>query len=486
MERSYRILTELADFERVFQRLEQDGLFWALDCEWESPEWARWLRSCIREDVLMLEGLVDGEPAGLLKLSPFMARTRCGEIGVAAYRDFFRHAAWLARGACLWCFERMDCESLVGRVAVPNRHALRMAPQVGFRVLGRVPGMCWHGKKQQFVDGVLVLATPESVREAESAPRGASDAGTTFPASESERPAGRGAERHEGGNGVWRGLALCAGAGGLELGLSLALPGYRAVCWVERDAYAASSLVARMEEAALDDAPVWSDLAAFDGRPWRGAVDIVTAGWPCQPFSVSGKRRGSADERHLWPHVRRVLVETGAPLLFAENVPGHVSLGLDVVRADLQDLGYDVEAGLFSAAETGAPHERRRLFLLAHAHRQPIRKLARHILEGRQADLCGREASGGHRGGGQSLDGPVSDGHGPGAGGFPPGPDAFDAWERLLAAQPGLQPALSRTSDGLADRLDRYRLVGNGVCPLAAAYALAVLAFAGLPDCFAS
>ena len=319
-------------------------------------------------------------------------------------------------------------------------------------------------------------------------PRSASDAGTPLPASESECPAGRGAERHgEGeGNGVWRGLALCAGAGGLELGLSLALPGYRAVCWVERDAYAASSLVARMEEAALDDAPVWSDLAAFDGRPWRGAVDIVTAGWPCQPFSVSGKRRGSADERHLWPHVRRVLVETGAPLLFAENVPGHVSLGLDVVRADLQDLGYDVEAGLFSAAETGAPHERRRLFLLAHAHRQPIRKLARHILEGRQADLCGREASGGHRGGGQSLDGPVSDGHGPGAGGFPPGPDAFDAWERLLAAQPGLQPALSRTSDGLADRLDRYRLVGNGVCPLAAAYALAVLAFAGLPDCFAS
>ena len=197
MERSYRILTELADFERVFQRLEREGLFWASDCEWESPERARWLRSCTREDVLMLEGLVDGEPAGVLKLSPFMARTRCGEIGVAAYRDFFRHAAWLARGACLWCFERLHCASLVGRVAAPNRHALRMAPRVGFRVLGRVPGMCWHGKKQQFVDGVLVLATPESVREAESAPRGASDAGTTLPASESECRPGRPTERHE-------------------------------------------------------------------------------------------------------------------------------------------------------------------------------------------------------------------------------------------------------------------------------------------------
>ena len=63
---------------------------------------------------------------------------------------------------------RMDCESLVGRVAAPNRHALRMAPQVGFHLLGRVPGMCWHGKKQQFVDGVLVLATPDTVKEAEA------------------------------------------------------------------------------------------------------------------------------------------------------------------------------------------------------------------------------------------------------------------------------------------------------------------------------
>lgn len=277
----------------------------------------------------------------------------------------------------------------------------------------------------------------------------------------------------------FRGLALCAGAGGLELGLSLALPGYRAVCWVERDAYAASALVARMEEAALDDAPVWSDLASFDGRPWRGAVDIVSAGWPCQPFSVSGKRRGSDDERHLWPHVRRILAETGAPLLFAENVLGHVSLGLDVVYADLRGLGYGVEAGIFSAAEVGAPHDRRRLFLLAYADRVAVWKLARHIVEGWQTGLCGWEISGRDSGGGQGLDGPVPDGHGPGEGVFPPGPDAFDAWERLLAAQPDLQPAISRSVDGLADRLDRYRLAGNGVCPLEAAYALAVLALAG-------
>lgn len=275
------------------------------------------------------------------------------------------------------------------------------------------------------------------------------------------------------------GLALCAGAGGLELGLSVALPRYRTVGWVERDAYAASALVVRMEEAALDDAPVWSDVATFDGRRWRGIVDIVTAGWPCQPFSVSGRRGGCADKRHLWPHVRRILAETEAPLLFAENVPGHVGLGLDTVYADLRAMGYGVEAGLFSAAEVGAPHDRRRLFLLAYADRVAVRKLARHILEGREADFCGREIPGGYWYGGQGVDNLVPDGYGAGTGFFPPGPDAFDAWERLLAAQPGLQPALPRSADGLAHRLDRYRLAGNGVCPLEAAYAFATLAGVG-------
>ena len=91
------------------------------------------------------------------------------------------------------------------------------------------------------------------------------------------------------------GLSLCSGAGGIDLGLTLALPGYRAVGHVERETYAAATLVARMEDAALDHAPLWDDIATFDGKPWRGAVDIVSAGYPCQPFSVAGKRRGADD-----------------------------------------------------------------------------------------------------------------------------------------------------------------------------------------------
>lgn len=111
------------------------------------------------------------------------------------------------------------------------------------------------------------------------------------------------------GAGDLFGLSLCSGAGGLDLGLTIAMPGYRTVGHVERETYAAAILVARMEEATLDPAPVWDDVASFDGRPWRGAVDIITAGYPCQPFSVAGKRKGADDPRHLWPHVAHIIGE---------------------------------------------------------------------------------------------------------------------------------------------------------------------------------
>ena len=161
------------------------------------------------------------------------------------------------------------------------------------------------------------------------------------------------------------GLSLCSGAGGLDLGLTIALPGYRTVGHVERETYAAAILVARMEEAALDCAPVWDDVASFDGCPWRNAVDIVTAGDPCQPFSVAGKRRGADDPRHLWPHVARIIGEVQPPFVFLENVAHHLRLGCPEVAEGLVGMGYRLAAGLFTAAEVGAPHKRERLFILA-------------------------------------------------------------------------------------------------------------------------
>jgi len=161
------------------------------------------------------------------------------------------------------------------------------------------------------------------------------------------------------------GLALCAGHAGLELGIHLALgERYRTVCYVERDAYAAACLVARMADAALDSAPVWDDLRTFDGRPWRGVVDIVSGGYPCQPFSVAGKQLGAADPRHLWPDVFRVVREIGARWVYFENVAAHLVCGFDAVLRDLRSAGYRVAAGVFSAEAVGAPHLRERLFIL--------------------------------------------------------------------------------------------------------------------------
>lgn len=162
-----------------------------------------------------------------------------------------------------------------------------------------------------------------------------------------------------------QGLAICAGIGGLELGIHRVCPAYRTVCYVEREAYSAAVLASRMAQGQLSDAPVWSDVATFDPRPWRHRVDLVTAGYPCQPFSLAGRRQGTNDARHLWPHIWRIVAVIRPPMLFCENVPGHLSLGLRQVWDDLRRLGYCIEAGLFSASEQGAPHVRKRLFLLA-------------------------------------------------------------------------------------------------------------------------
>lgn len=167
------------------------------------------------------------------------------------------------------------------------------------------------------------------------------------------------------------GLSLCSGIGGLELGLKLALgDAYRCGVYVEREAFAAAILVERMEESALDRAPVWDDLTTFDGRPWCGSVDIVSAGFPCQPFSVAGKRKGLDDERWIWPDIARIIREVQPRLVFLENVSGLARHGLGSVLGDLAEMGFDAEWDLFSAEETGAPQERKRLFILAYHRRE--------------------------------------------------------------------------------------------------------------------
>ena len=173
-------------------------------------------------------------------------------------------------------------------------------------------------------------------------------------------------------------LSLFSGAGGLDLGLRLAIPGSRVVAYVEREAYAAATLVARMEDATLDPAPVWDDVSTFDGRPWRGIVDCVAGGFPCQDISVAGRGAGIRGARSgLWSEFARIIREVGPDYVFVENVEALAVRGLDTVLGDLAGLGFDAEWSVFSAAAVGAPHLRKRLFILAglsDAIRNPLRQ----------------------------------------------------------------------------------------------------------------
>lgn len=184
-------------------------------------------------------------------------------------------------------------------------------------------------------------------------------------------------------------LSLCAGVGGLDLGIRMAQPNARTVCFVEIEAFACEILATRMEDKTMDEAPIWTDLRTFDGKPWRGLVDCITAGYPCQPFSVAGKQKGKDDPRHLWPDVFRVVQEISPRLCFFENVPGHLRLGFEQVHDDLSSLGYCVKAGLFSAAEVGASHKRERLFILAYRESDRADGWLSHLQEIQRTIGCG-------------------------------------------------------------------------------------------------
>lgn len=129
-----------------------------------------------------------------------------------------------------------------------------------------------------------------------------------------------------------------------------------------------------MQEGRLCRAPVWSDLWSLDPSPWAGRLDVVAAGIPCQPWSMAGRRRGHKDERHMWAPTYRFIQAVRPGVFFLENVPGIVSGGgLEPIWRDLREMDYGVEAGFFSAVEVGAPHIRKRLFVLAYAAGQPNR-----------------------------------------------------------------------------------------------------------------
>ena len=240
-------------------------------------------------------------------------------------------------------------------------------------------------------------------------------------------------------------LSLCTGYGGIERGLELAGYQHRTIAHVEIEAFAAANLVAKMEEGQLVPAPIWSDLKTLPAHCFRDRIDVLTGGYPCQPFSAAGLRKGAEDPRHLWPFIYDHIRTIRPIRCFFENVEGHISLGLRDVIADLESLGYATTWGIFSAAEVGAPHQRKRVYILADA-----------ISQGSQGRLQGgqdqeRQDQQGHAGRGSAAHGqpePIS-------------------W--------ATEPDVGRVVNGAAFRVDRLRLLGNGVVPYTAAKAWIVL-----------
>jgi DNA (cytosine-5)-methyltransferase 1 len=161
-------------------------------------------------------------------------------------------------------------------------------------------------------------------------------------------------------------LALFAGAGGGILGGKLL--GWRTICAVEINPYARSVLLARQRDGILDPFPIWDDITTFDGRKWNGSVDVISGGFPCQDISTAGSGKGIAGERSgLWSQMGRIICEVQPKYILVENSPMLVSKGLDIVLADLAQMGFDAEWGIISAENTKASHQRKRIWIVAYS-----------------------------------------------------------------------------------------------------------------------
>lgn len=156
-------------------------------------------------------------------------------------------------------------------------------------------------------------------------------------------------------------LDLFSGIGGFCLGFEQA--GMRTIAFCEIEPYCRAVL-----HKHWPDTPVHADIRRLDGTRYRGTVDVICGGYPCQPFSVAGSRRGAGDERHLWPEMYRLVREIRPRWVVAENVAGHIGLGFDEVASSLEAEGYTVWPFVIPASALDAPHRRDRLWIIAHAN----------------------------------------------------------------------------------------------------------------------
>ena len=256
-------------------------------------------------------------------------------------------------------------------------------------------------------------------------------------------------------------LALFAGAGGGILGGHLL--GWRTVAAVEIEDYPRRVLLQRQADGILPRFPIWDDVCTFDGKPWRGKVDVISGGFPCQDISAAGKGAGIEGERSgMWVEMARIIGEVRPRFAFVENSPMLTSRGLGRVLGDLAAMGYDARWGVLGAVHAGAPHKRERIWILANASgaRMQGGEQSGTLRDERDSDPYSvRHAAG--EGFPNGIDGPMGE------------PRSIEEFER--PDWWATEPDVGRVAHGVAYRVDRLKAIGNGQVPAVAALAWEIL-----------
>ncbi|TGM87899.1 DNA cytosine methyltransferase [Leptospira licerasiae] len=271
-------------------------------------------------------------------------------------------------------------------------------------------------------------------------------------------------------------LALFSGAGGGILGSKLL--GIETVCAVEIEPYNIAVLIQRQNDGILPIFPIWDDIRTFNGRPWRGIIELVSGGFPCEDISIAGKGAGISGNRSgLWNEMFRIIREVRPAYIFLENSPMLVRRGLGVVLRDLASVGFNAEWGVLGANDTGAPHYRKRIWILGYSYKNDRRfgfeRKYRKTPEKQKAA--------------QRLQNPIEF-TGPGSRSSIVAEENFRAGQsgrRTTAFQRGsanlrnrkwpVEPEVGRMAYGVARRMDRIKALGNGQVPRVVRLALLLL-----------
>ena len=275
-------------------------------------------------------------------------------------------------------------------------------------------------------------------------------------------------------------IDLFSGIGGFSYGLSLSGKPFKTIAFCEQDKFCQKVL-----KKHWPDIPIYNDIRKLDGKQFRGTVGLVCGGFPCQPFSVAGKRRGNEDHRDLWPEMLRIIREVRPTWVLGENVGNFANMdgGYNRTHSDLEKEGYEIRAFEIPAIGVGAPHIRKRLWIVGHlAHSegsgyrggssQECRVEGRELFENkRERGAMGRETS--VRGGESGL------AHSDSIRSQRIWPDGDkEGWERQEKGTSGLcnrtgnaynnweiEPDVGRVAHGVPDRVDRIKCLGNSVVP---------------------